>query len=357
MSLEVIGHPSEVDAPWLTAALERAGVARGASVTDVELVGLIGTGQMGSSARFRLTWDDPDGRPTSLVGKFPTDDATVRTTAFAGAYLKEWLFYEKLQPTVGVRAPHAYVVAFDAEAERFAFLMEDLHGSEQGDQFRGLTVDEAALGVEQAVALHAPRWGDDRLQLLWGGLSRAEGAERLELIYQATLEGSLARIGPAQPPEAVGLARRLGPLVSRWLLAATSPSTLAHMDFRPDNFLFGVAPDAPPLAVVDWQTITYGPGVNDVAYMIGGSFEPDERAGVERNLVADYAARLRAAGIAYDDASCWDDYRLASLWGVVMSVIATMLAAQTERGDRMLATMLRRHAAHALDLDALALLV
>ena len=38
-----------------------------------------------------------------------------------------------------------------------------------------------------------------------------------------------------------------------------------------------------------------------------------------------------------------------------MSVIATMLAAQTERGDIMLTTMLRRHALQAIDLDALSL--
>ena len=65
---------------------------------------------------------------------------------------------------------------------------------------------------------------------------------------------------------------------------------------------------------------------------------------------------MRAAGIAYDADDCWRDYRLSSLWGVIMSVIATMLAEETERGNRMLTTMLSRHAHHAVDVEALALL-
>ena len=36
-----------------------------------------------------------------------------------------------------------------------------------------------------------------------------------------------------------------------------------------------------------------------------------------------------------------------------MTVIATILAAQTERGDRMLTVMGQRHGRHALELDAL----
>ena len=39
-----------------------------------------------------------------------------------------------------------------------------------------------------------------------------------------------------------------------------------------------------------------------------------------------------------------------------MDIIAAMGVRQTERGDQMFAAMARRHARHALDLDALALL-
>jgi hypothetical protein len=77
-----------------------------------------------------------------------------------------------------------------------------------------------------------------------------------------------------------------------------------------------------------------------------------QRAHVERDLLDDYRRRLSIAGVDYDADRLWHDYRLGSLWGVVMTVIATILAAQTERGDEMLTVMAQRHGRHALDLDA-----
>ncbi len=351
--------PTTIEAAWMQDVLENAGVAAGARVTGVEFAGYIGTGQMGRNARYLLSWDNPVGRPASVVGKFPTDDPTGRASGFSGSYQKEWTFYTDLAQTVDVRAPQCYVARFDEPGQNFVLLMEDLSGSEQGDQMRGLTVHEAELAVEQAVALHAPRWGDPALlELTFGEASlrtREENAERMQMYYDACFELTLARLGPNLPAEAIELVRQFAPKAGAWTTSSNAPATMLHMDFRPDNFLFGVAPDAPPLVVVDWQTITAGPGTHDLAYMIGGSFEPEMRTQVERGLVESYCKRLAAKGIDYSFDVCWHDFRLSSLWGVVMSVIATVLAAQTERGDLMLTTMLRRHASQAIELDALSL--
>ena len=335
--------------------LSAAGVTDGAQLLDVQFTGYIGTGQMGRNARYSLTWDDPAGRPASLVGKFPTDDPTGRASGFGnGSYRTEWTFYRQLVGTVDVRAPKCHVALYDEDQQNFVLLMEDMAGSEQGDQMRGLTVDEALLAVEQAVAFHAPRWGDPTLAELMTR-SEDETVALLQAIYDATYEPTLARLGANLPQRVIDLVRAFAPKVGAWVVASEAPRTLLHMDFRPDNFLFGVTPDAPPLAIVDWQTVTAGPGTHDLAYMIGGSFEPEERARVERGLVEQYCALLGAQGIDYPFDDCWRDYRVSSLWGVVMSVIATMLAAQTERGDLMLTTMLRRHALQAIELDALSL--
>ena len=83
MSGAVRGDPHTIDAPWMTEALEAAGVAAGAVVTDVHFDGFVGTGQMSRNARFSLTWDRSDGRPGTVVGKFPTDDPTTRASSFA----------------------------------------------------------------------------------------------------------------------------------------------------------------------------------------------------------------------------------------------------------------------------------
>ena len=65
---------------------------------------------------------------------------------------------------------------------------------------------------------------------------------------------------------------------------------------------------------------------------------------------------MRTAGVDYPADTAWTDYRLGSVWGVVMSVIATILAAETERGNDMLTVMAQRHGRHAIDLQALDLL-
>jgi Phosphotransferase enzyme family len=349
--------PTSIDAAWMQHALATTEII--GTLTNVEFAGYIGTGQMGRNARYTLTWDDPTDKPASIVGKFPTDDPTGRASGFASSYQKEFTFYTELASTVNVRAPKCYVARFDEPGQNFVLLMEDLAGSAQGDQMRGLNESEAELAVEQAVALHAPRWGDPKLlELTFGEVrrTREETRERLQMIYNACFEPTLARLNANLPANVIDLVREFAPHAGAWVTASDAPATMLHMDFRPDNFLFGVLPGAPPLAIVDWQTVTAGPGTHDLAYMIGGSFEPEQRTRVERDLVKNYCDRLAIHDIQYAYNKCWLDYRVSSLWGVIMSVIATMLASQTERGDLMLTTMLRRHGTHALELDALSLI-
>lgn len=353
----VRGEPSDIDAAWMTEALESAGVARGATVTDMTLEGFIGTGQTGRNARFRLTWSDPEGRPASVVGKFPSGDPAARSAAFdTGAYLTEWSFYDQLAHTLTIRTPVCHAARFDAEGRDFVLIMEDLSGSRQGDQFHGLGLDEAALAVEQAVGLHAPRWGDPTIAAFGSHRPKGdEAAAALGMVYGMMVEPFLDRLGHGLDDDIIDLTRALIPSAGAWAMGTDTPRTVVHLDYRPDNFMFGTNPDAPPLAVVDWQTCTDGNAMWDLAYMIGGGFEPNRRSEVERPLLDDYRARMAAAGVDYDSDRMWRDYRHASLWGVVMTVIATILAAETERGNEMLTVMGQRHGRHAIDLQALEL--
>jgi hypothetical protein len=350
--------PRTIDGPWLSQALEAAGVARGATVTDVRFDGFIGTGQMSRNGRLSLTWDDPDGRPPTIVGKFPTDDPPTRASSFAnGAYFNECSFYADLAPTVDVCTPHCWVVRYDEDAQDFVLILEDLAGSVQGDQFSGCTDDEIALAVSQAVALHAPRWGDPTLASAPAFSRLTEDPfVRLQRYYDATMEGCLARLGPRLTDDEVKLIRDFAPLVQRWAAGTGTPRTIVHGDFRPDNFLLGRKEGAPPIAVVDWQTVSLGIGPTDAAYLVGGAISPDERAGIEVDVVAEYRSQLNARGIDYSNDDCWRDYRWGTVHGVLISVLAAVMAEQTERGDDMLSLMASRHARHAIDLQALDLI-
>lgn len=357
-AVDVRGEPDLIDGSWMTDVLQRAGVADGATVTNVALDGFIGTGQTGRSARLLLTWDRPDGRPASVVGKFASADPAARASAYDnGTYRNEWAFYNDLASTLNVRCPVCHVAAYDEDRPDFVLIMEDLSGSQQGDQLVGLTPDQAALGITQAVGFHAPRWGDPTLADFAPDRPKGdEQGEFLGVLYDMTMEPFLDRLGPRLDADVVDLVRRLQPYVATWATASESPRTVVHLDFRPDNFMFGVAADAPPLVVIDWQTVTQGTAGWDLAYMIGGSFEGDQRASVERELLDEYLGQMAAAGVRLDRDACWRDYRLGALWGVVMTVIATILAAETDRGNDMLTTMGQRHGRHALDLESLALL-
>ncbi|MCU1360661.1 MAG: hypothetical protein JWN99_1950, partial [Ilumatobacteraceae bacterium] len=163
MGDDVRGEPADIDAGWMTELLQAAGVADGSTVTDLSMQ-FIGTGQLGRTARIALTWDRPEGRPATVVGKFPSADANARAASFGnGTYRTEWSFYTQLAHTLAIRTPRCFAARFDESVPDFVLIMEDLAGSRPGDQFDGLTLDQAALAVEQAVGLHAPRWGDATL--------------------------------------------------------------------------------------------------------------------------------------------------------------------------------------------------
>ena len=356
----LVTDPHQVDAAWLTAALHHAGVGAGARVRDAKPES-VGTGQMGRSVRFALTWEgEPeDGLPVSVVGKFPSDDPTSRATGSAqGAYEKEVRFYRELRDTVGIRTPGCFFAEVDVASGDFVMLLEDLAPAVPGDQLAGCSVDQAALALAEAAKLHAPRWGDAHLEEV-GFLARPgpESAQGLQAIYKLLWPGFAKRYGAQLEPEALALSERLGDHLAAWVLAGTSPHTLVHGDYRLDNMLFGTGEGGPPLAVVDWQTVGLGGALADVSYFLGASLLEDDRHANEQALLREYHERLLAGGVRdYPFEDCFLDYRRNTFGGVVMSVVASMIVEQTRRGDEMFVAMASRHTAHALELGSEALL-
>jgi len=131
------------------------------------------------------------------------------------------------------------------------------------------------------------------------------------------------------------------------------PFTVQHADYRLDNMLFGTTEGGYPLAVVDWQTVVWGPPLADASYFLGAGLMPDDRRRHERPLLRLYYDALRARGVdGFSWERCWRDYRRYAFSGFLIAVAASMVVVQTERGDEMFLTMARRHGAQILDLDA-----
>lgn len=354
MTAPDIRRPGEIDAAWLTAVLQNAGVD--AVVKGFEAKS-VGTGQIGESVRFRLDYlRDADDAPRSLVGKFPSPDDTSRSTGvMLGNYLREVRFYQQLAPQALVQTPKCWFADTNADGGEFVLMMEDLAPAEQGDQLKGVSLEQARLVVEQAARLHASFWDDERLDALpWVQGSRAAPASAVtpELV-NGLWQGFKARYAERLKPHWIEVGEAL---VGGWGQGheTGAPRTLAHHDFRPDNMMFGTPAGGHPCTVLDWQSFTYAPGATDVAYFLAGALARDVRRAHEPEFLAQYHAeltRLGVTGYSMDDLK--RDYGRGGFQLFLTAFFASMVVVQTPRGDDMFMQMLGSAADHILDHDAL----
>lgn len=344
-------YPKQVTPEWLTDVLNHAGYE--STVSDFSMAN-IGTGQVGQNVRFELKYSKGEG-PSSIVGKFASDDPVSRQTGIAvNDYLKEVLFYQQLQPTLDITTPKIYFSAIDLQQpDKFVLMMEDLHPGVQGDQLGGCTADQADLALTELAGLAGPRWCDERLKKIdW--LAPAQiGENNTITLMDMFLPGFIERYQHRLTNEHVELATQLGERFESYRALDADIFTLVHIDYRLDNMMFG---GPYPLAVVDWSP-SIGSGAADAAYFMGTGMDSDYRRQNEKALIKEYHQRLMAYGIDnFSFNTCWQDYRRNSFGGLVMAIIASMIVGQTERGDEMFMVMAKRSAEMAIDLDALDLL-
>jgi len=347
----------DVDTAWLTAVLaDQELLAPGSRVTGVQ-ARPVGTGQMADTVRLALTYEPAGAGPASIVGKFASQDEQSLTTGrMMRAYEVEVRFYTEVAPRAAARMPRVLFAALDPEDSWFTLLLEDLDDATQGDEIEGCDAGVAAAALGQLAALHAPCWQDPALAGN-GWLDRSSPAadEFTASLVTGLFPGFLDRYGDHLDPAHRALVEAFVARLRTWIARPRGPRTLVHADFRLDNLLF--TPDRPEPAVVDFQTVTWGAGAYDLAYFVGGSLEPEVRRPVADALVAGYHEALLAGGVRdYPLEDLRADYRREAFGGLLMAVGASMVVKQTERGDRMFLTNVRRHAQQALDLDALALL-
>ncbi|HEY0647036.1 phosphotransferase [Phenylobacterium sp.] len=353
-----IRRPGAIDAAWLTGVLQNAGVD--AVVKSFEAKN-VGTGQIGESVRFKLAYErDAEDAPRSLVGKFPSPDDTSRATGIMlGNYLREVRFYQQLAPRARVQTPRCWFTDTDATGSEFVLMMEDLAPAEQGDQLKGVTLDQARLVVEQAARLHGSFWGDEGLdELPWvqGSKAAPPSAATPEMV-KGLWQAFRARYAPRLKPHWIEVGEAITSRWGRFGDIHEGPKSLAHHDFRPDNMMFGTPAGGYPVTVLDWQSFTYAPGATDVAYFLAGALPPDVRRVHEAELLALYLAELERLGVAdYSMDDLRRDYGRGGFQLFLTAFFAAMVVIQTERGDNMFMQMLGSAADHILDHQALAAL-
>lgn len=343
----------DIDAPWLSAALQEGGVdAKVASFTAKP----VGTGQIGDCVRFSLTYARAEpGAPASLVGKFPSEGEESRQTGIQlGNYHREVKFYQVLQPEARISTPRCYFTEVDEATHDFVLIMGDLAPAEQGDQLAGATMDEAHTVMREGAKLHAAFWQDRALdQYPWvSGTTNAPDPIQPDLV-EALWHGFVDRYGSRVTPAA----KRIGDVMSvgmdKYGAIRKGPRCLIHCDFRPDNMLFGTPEGGAPLTVVDWQSFAFGPGASDIGYFIAGAIDIETRRKDEAKLLDTYLEELAAQGVSdYLEADFRRHYVSGAFQHFFTAYFAAMLVTQTPRGDDMFFRMLNGAVDLIVDYDA-----
>ena len=330
------------------------GATGGVAVTVVDC-SPVGTGQMADSFRLRLKYASRCDGPSSVIAKVPSlNEASRGASRLTRCYELETSFYSEMAGLTKIRTPKCLHNSYDAEADDFLLLLEDLAPAQQGDQLTGCTLERAVAAVGELTGLHGPLWRHPVLgKMSWLGKQTKEFIDGNAALYQVFYPGFCERYADRLEDDIVELGERFVAKSRDYFSCFSQVHTAVHRDYRLDNLLFGVDDDdRVTVAVVDWQTVGQGPGISDLSYFIGAGLLVDDRRAHEAMLVREYQSRMLKHGVELEWDDLWSQYRLYSFSGFAMAIAASMLVKQTERGDEMFMAMAGRHGRQAIDLES-----
>ncbi len=345
-----VEHIEDVSPAWMKQAL---GLNDEISSLDFQP---IGTGQMADS--FRVEFLGSDGTARRVVVKMQAADELAREAGAGGAYRSEVGFYTDLAATVSIRTPECFFATGPDAAGRFALVLEDMAPARQGDQLVGCSVGQARDAVINLAGLHGPRWCDATLlDLSWLRRVSVAEAEYFEQVVVERTKQFIRHYANRLAQADVDVVRAFAPRCGSWLMDRRERFTLVHGDYRLDNLLFGDSDGGVSIATVDWQTLEVGNPGRDLAYFLGNSLLPDARRVHEQDLVRAYYEALLAYDVRdYSLADCMDDYRFGHFQGPMITILAAVSLAHTDRGDDMFIAMCSRACQAIRDLGSLELL-
>lgn len=345
----VPGNAGEIDAEWLTAALQNR--HPGAQVESVEIADRAEVTNSHAWLRVVYTQGSASG-PTSLFCKLlPNDPA--RRVAIAGTQmgLREAKFYDALAPQLAMRVPEAHVVRYEEDqGGAFVLLLEDLgeSGCTVSTGPESPTPDAAAKALTDLAAMHV-RFEDPARRAAEAGWVPEPDAPsdygRVRL--QEGLTHHRDKLTHAFAEMAEVYVDHQAALHEIW---KEGPRTVIHGDTHIGN-LFD---DHGVTGFLDWGLVVVSTPLRDVSYFLNMCLSVEDRRARDRDLIRHYLEVRRSLGgasISFDEA--WKVHRLqAAYLAPAACQIVTFPEDVTDRRKRFAAAFLERASAAIEDLES-----
>jgi hypothetical protein len=312
-------EPDGITAEWLTRVFAEKGILIRGSVVTCVAEPLPAMSFTGVFRRLKLGYDvDAQGLPQTLIAKFSTTDPAARADIHSmGFYAREAAFYRELAAVTPVPTPECFYAAVDEDDGRCVILLQDLTSARRGRSTDRCSPAEIAHAVDAISPLHARWWQNaDMDSHAWLDPEGLVPLDEIQAWFDTLWPEFVNKLSVPVTHHMERFADRasaeLRPVWQRMFYEP--PLTVIHNDFQADNLLFGRDSDAVPLVVIDWQMMVRGRGPVDLAYLLSGSMDPEDRRRHERDLLIRYAMQLQAHGVRdYDADQCLEDYRAALL--------------------------------------------
>ncbi len=352
-------------AEWLTAALYPEARASDFTVNSFQAAPLAESqGFFGQIVRVHLTYEGAaTGAPRSLIAKFSSATPEMRKRS-VDSYEREVRFYQQLARLTELPTPICYYADINIQTGDHILLLQDLAPMHSGSRAGGCTPEQARLAIRNIAKLHTTWWGRTKSAELGWLVDNDTNldAEIMRQAYDQWWPHFYQRAKAQLPTELSAFSEQLGRhrATLRKHSFGSQPRTLIHRDFQLDNLFFGSGEEEGgeegglPFAIVDWQFLSRGRGIWDVAYFLSESLLPADRRSVEMELLTSYYQSLMDHGIHnYPFAQCLDDYRLCLLQRhtALVSTIAAMPFSEEQR-DMHINILLPRNIAAILDHQA-----
>ena len=357
--LSIPNTHKDITPQWLTEALSSTRTSPKVVVTSLRIEPIAVMTCAGQLARLHLSFNQPQSTlPSTVVAKLHAPDEPLRAKTRPFTPDKcEILFYQQLASEMPLRTPYCYYSAMNVTDGKYVRILEDLAPAKVGDQIRGSTAKEAALALRAIAGFHAHWWNSEKIEgfdWLTSVTTDSDSVSRWILNQYreafpifvdktgALLTDPVKTFGEQLPEKLVGKSQFGKP-----------PRTLIHGDFRLENVFFGASLGESNFAVIDWQDISRGEGVSDVAWFIGGCLQvTSKRQMEERQLLKIYHETLEANGVSgYTFDACWKDYHCAILRYFVQAVLmVTSLNSENDREHRLTRAVSERFIAAITDL-------